>query len=199
MLLFECCGSRPLTADYLRLCLEDHDGSAVDPVGRTPLHVLCANPTVTPELLRLLLKRCPAAARKIAEELGTPLHCLCTNVEVTPECLEELVAANPRATEEKDGTGRTPLHALCLNASARKAALLPVVLAASSDAVISHSSRRPTPWPTYPLLDDGPATVAPALASGCATAVSPTCVRRIASNSSASPITECGTSEPSAS
>lgn len=137
--LFECCRTRPLPVDYLRLCLEDHDASAIDDVGRTPLHVLCANPTVTPELLRLLLKRCPAASRRIAAELGTPLHCLCTNVEVTPECLEALVAANPRATEVRDGGGKTPLTALCGNPTAAKPALLPLILAASSDAVIADA------------------------------------------------------------
>ena len=63
--LFECCRSDPLTTDFLSLCLEAHDADVTDETGLTPLHVLCENRSVTPELLRLLLSGCPGAARRL--------------------------------------------------------------------------------------------------------------------------------------
>lgn len=140
--LFECCRTEPLTTDYLALCLEAHDADVADARGLTPLHALCENSSVTPELLRLLLAGCPENARRVHLELGTPLHCLCANARVDTALLAELLRANAAATEVRDGAGRTPLRKLCDNATDRKAECLPLVLEASPEFVVAEMERR---------------------------------------------------------
>jgi hypothetical protein len=96
---------------------------AKDAMGRTPLHVLCANPSLTSALLLKTLKisaLAPASrVRDACERL--PLHSLCLNSAMAAvkardaaKMLRALIRQNKKAAHMVDMYGCTPLHYLCM-------------------------------------------------------------------------------------
>ena len=65
--------------------------------GLTPLHYLCANPSVTAKMIIATYQFCPAAAVQQDNEGNTPLHRLCMNPRATPSAVEALFDAAPAA------------------------------------------------------------------------------------------------------
>ena len=97
--------------------------SAKDLDGRTPLHFLCANPSITAVLLVKTLKisafQSAARARDTCDRL--PLHSLCLNgalAKAKPRDVTKLIRVllnkNKRAATAADIYGCTPLHYFCM-------------------------------------------------------------------------------------
>eukprot|EP00957_Ditylum_brightwellii_P023103 1743052-Ditylum_brightwellii.AAC.1 len=85
--------------------------------GSTPLHHACEG-RASLNVLSLLLREWPDAAKE-KDALGkTPLHCACE--KSTPlEVISLLLKAYPEAAEIKDNDGKIPLHYECENGASR--------------------------------------------------------------------------------
>ena len=85
---------------------------------RLPLHLLCANHSVTAAALRTLIWAAPFVAAVPDRHGLTGLHVLCCNRRVTSELLGIVLAAFPSAARLPCFAGFLPLHYLCSSPSA---------------------------------------------------------------------------------
>ena len=70
---------------------------ALDDIGATPLHNLCANMGVTPASLSALISFAPAAVDVVSQWGRTPLRTLCENPSLSTSLLADFVATAPGA------------------------------------------------------------------------------------------------------
>jgi ankyrin repeat protein len=79
-----------------------------------PLHVACAQPDVSPAVLRELIAAYPNAAKEQVDFDGSlPLHLVCSRKQPSAAGLAVLRAAFPLGARARDGKGRLPVHLAC--------------------------------------------------------------------------------------
>eukprot|EP00957_Ditylum_brightwellii_P123910 9445132-Ditylum_brightwellii.AAC.1 len=84
-------------------------------LGWTALHRICQNDNPSLEVLSVVLKAYPEAAREKDYWDRTPLHLICGNRRASLEMVSMMMKAYPEAAREKDIHGCTPLHLICGN------------------------------------------------------------------------------------
>jgi hypothetical protein len=86
-----------------------------DNAGDTPLHASFRSGGVLPEVLLLLLSRCPVAVLGMCNAAGrTPLHEACYS-GVSLDILRQTIHLYPKALRMMDGDGRSPHYLVCLS------------------------------------------------------------------------------------
>jgi hypothetical protein len=81
---------------------------ALDDIGATPLHNLCANMGVTPASLSALISVASSAADIVSQWGRTPLRTLCENPSLSSSLLAAFVATAPGAFRSCVGVSSTP-------------------------------------------------------------------------------------------
>ena len=81
--------------------------------GRSPVHMVCERPDVTPEMIEALVSR-NDQAYVLQDDLGrTPLHTLCENPRVNGQLVRTLLKIGVAAAWMADSHGLTPLQSVC--------------------------------------------------------------------------------------
>jgi hypothetical protein len=106
-------GSELMEERQLRLC-----SAVCTDSKRLPLHLLCANHSVTAAALRTLIRAAPFVVAVPDRHGLTALHVLCCNRRVTSELLGIVLASFPSAARLPCFAGFLPLHYLCSSPSA---------------------------------------------------------------------------------
>jgi len=112
----QACFSTSVTPQEIEVCIQEHgieQATEVDDQQMTALHILCANPHVTCDLIRTYLQLVPSTViiQKYAGKTG--LHILCTNPFVTSDAIRAYLELGPEAADEQDSDGMTPFQHLC--------------------------------------------------------------------------------------
>ncbi|OQS08018.1 hypothetical protein THRCLA_00010 [Thraustotheca clavata] len=100
--------------EIFEFCVKEHpEGVAfMDHLGRTPLHYLCMNPSVTVRTIELLVVAFPVSAAMCDKESNLPVHYLCLNPSQTIDMT--MMLHNYETFSLRNRDGQTPLHCLLL-------------------------------------------------------------------------------------
>ena len=111
---------------------------------KTPLHSLCTNSSLTPELLAAALEGLPSETILTKDGDGfTPLHWLCEhNTSLTPELLTAALEDLPPETMlSKEWGDRTLVDLLCANISVTPELLAAALESLPPEAMLERISR----------------------------------------------------------
>ncbi|TYZ57197.1 hypothetical protein PybrP1_011147 [[Pythium] brassicae (nom. inval.)] len=114
--------------------------SQADSMEELPLHILCRNSSVQPQMLCTLVGAYPDALYARACDGATPLHVLCANECVTPELVAELLSLDKRncALSAPDAYGATPIHIISMNEAVTPAHLRALLLMCAGDDALAQ-------------------------------------------------------------
>ena len=122
--LHDVCIDEKVTLEMIECLLDAFPDAArsIDSTAWSPLHYACANKSMDPEIVRLLLERWPESVDHQDNETGDlPLHNLCTAEDFDETSslaiLDLLVAAAPLSLTRANAEGRLPIH--CASESGR--------------------------------------------------------------------------------
>jgi len=117
--LHKACSSTSVTFQGIAGCIQEHGiecATEVDDQPMTALHILCANPHVTGDAIRVYLQLAPEAAN-IQDGTGmTGLHILCSlpyQDTFTGDAIRSYLNLAPEAVNVQDLKRKTPFHHLC--------------------------------------------------------------------------------------
>mmetsp|Transcript_5262 Transcript_5262/g.7844 ORF Transcript_5262/g.7844 Transcript_5262/m.7844 type:complete len:238 (+) Transcript_5262:47-760(+) len=119
LLLHHACMNERVTADIVRLLIDNFPGAAGGPDEKEfqpiPLHVACWNQNTTVEIVRLLIDAFPQSVRRQSVDGGMPLHYLCCgDCADSVNVLGLLLETYPEAVYHPTRAGMLPIHLACM-------------------------------------------------------------------------------------